>query len=1291
MLEFLALNDFFSPLYEKKPILQGEFENFKHTFATYKANLNAEQNEDALVANALAPFLQGLQFKTSIKAKQEGKSEVDLILLKNGEISVLVEAKKPENSKEFFSPQNVNCKALAECILYYLRQRNADGGGGFNYENLGSKSPNSSIKFIIITNFYDFYIFKAREFERLFATNKHFIALYANFTNPNSLFKGSTDEFYKETSKLLNSPEYLKSISQDAHEKPSLKGFHLNLKPILAQDKADFKSLKPIFKAFHKDFLLDEFNPNDANSLNSAFYEELLYILGLCEVKESSKLLIKPSSQSANTLYNAILAKLPQDKQDFERVMSFVVLWLNRILFLKLIEANLVRFNDDESLKFLNPNKVRNFKALSQLFFEILAKKPKDRANSTLDYLPYLNSALFQKQAIEREILDISALDDNATLPYFAKTQIKDKNAKKKVGSVPLLVYIFEFLDAFDFGSDEKSPELALQKELISSSVLGLVFEKLNGYKEGSFYTPSFITGYMCRVSLEKVILSKFNDKFKWQCEDLKALRERIDRDFSTKAQEFKAVLNSIRICDPAVGSGHFLVSALNEMIAIYHALGLAQRLNPCELALLSDELVITKPNGEIYAYKKPKIKNDESHAIQKALFTLKKQIIENNLFGVDINENSCEITKLRLWIELLKNSYYLQKDDEGFDENLNDEIHQMQTLPNIDINIKCGNSLISYFELNRSLTHYPNIKERMQKYKSVIKDYKEGFFDDKMRVEKEIKALKESFRTFCFKDKFNKEIKAFTAKCEAYSKKYGNFLAKDDENLSLYIAQSFSFFDLDENKARLEFSALKKEYESIFNLESKKPFEWRFEFPEVLNENGEFMDFVLVVGNPPYIKEMNNKKLFENTKNLRTYQGKMDIWYHFVGKGFDLLKNQGILTFIATNNWTTNAGAKNLRNVILKESQILNLVDFGSYMVFDSASIQTMIMEFKKINSIPKSYTINYFKIETKNPTDKHREAILARQSCEGNLYLTPTITPSKNIDKPLTFVNSQQDEVLNKILCKGKFQFKADEITNGIHPHYDFINKRINAEHNNKFINGEGIFGLSALEKENLNLNQIENHLIKPYFDTHNFARYYANPKNTLWLIYTDSKFKNPNSMDKYPNIKKHLDKFKNVITSDNKPYGLHRARDEKFFIGQPRIIALRKCVNRPLFSYVDFDCYVSATFYIIKTDRLNSKYLIGILNSQLVAFWLKHNGKMQGNNYQIDKEPLLNIPIVEQNSTNQSLVDEIINLVDKILGLKAENSSADTSKLEKDIDNLIYKLYNLSPNDIKIIERV
>lgn len=1095
------------------------------------------------------------------------------------------------------------------------------GGGGFNYENLGSKSPNSSIKFIIITNFYDFYIFKAREFERLFATNKHFITLYTNFTNPNSLFKGNTDEFYKETSKLLNSPEYLKSISQDAHEKPSLKGFHLNLKPILAQDKADFKSLKPIFKAFHKDFLLDEFNPNDANSLNSAFYEELLYILGLCEVKESSKLLIKPSSQSANTLYNAILAKLSQDKQDFERVMSFVVLWLNRILFLKLIEANLVRFNDNESLKFLNPNKVRNFKALSQLFFEILAKKPKDRANSTLDYLPYLNSALFQKQAIEREILDISALDDSATLPYFAKTQIKDKNAKKKAGSVPLLVYIFEFLDAFDFGSDEKSPELALQKELVSSSVLGLVFEKLNGYKEGSFYTPSFITSYMCRASLEKVVLSKFNDKFKWQCEDLKALRERIDRDFSTKAQEFKAVLNSIRICDPAVGSGHFLVSALNEMIAIYHALGLAQRLNPCELALLSDELVITKPNGEIYAYKKPKIKNDESHAIQKALFTLKKQIIENNLFGVDINENSCEITKLRLWIELLKNSYYLQKDDDGFDENLNDEIHQMQTLPNIDINIKCGNSLISYFELNRSLTHYPNIKERMQKYKSVIKDYKEGFFDDKMRIEKEIKALKESFRTFCFKDKFNKEIKAFTAKCEAYSKKYGNFLAKDDENLSLYIAQSFSFFDFDENKARLEFSTLKKEYESIFNLESKKPFEWRFEFPEVLNENGEFMGFDLVVGNPPYMqvpKNVYSAKTFPYSEGKDT--GKQNTYKVFIEQGYNLAKDRGEIWLIVQTSLLCDIGSKYTRELLLDKTNINSFIIFPEKIkLFTNVTQGVVIVGFNKSNPANN----HSFKISIENNTQT-----LENPMFESIIQANIKKFYPNNFEFPL--IKKGDMNILNKL--KSVKSTLKEFIT-------DSLQGNINTIHLAR-IKSENSTGIYLMKGENI--------------------QRYGFVGNFMNCIESDEilKFLDKNSQS-------------NIIAMQ----GIHNI-DAKFRIH----CTLLECKNTNKFVFLH-----STKMLFVECKEI-AKYLIGLLNSRLLN-WLF---KKTSTNNNINIYELQSLPIPKPNSKNQKLVDEIVNSVNQILEIKKENSQTDTTKIEKDIDNLIYKLYNLTPKEIEIIER-
>ncbi len=597
---------------------------------------------------------------------------------------------------------------------------------------------------------------------------------------------------------------------------------------------------------------------------------------------------------------------------------------------------------------------------------------------------------------------------------------------------------------------------------------------------------------------------------------------------------------------------------------------------------------------------------------------------------------------------------------------------------------------MVSYFETGKSLSHYPNIKERMSKYKRIVKDYKEGFYTDKNLIAKEIKNLQESFKNFCLKDKFNKEIKQLTNGANEYSKKYGDFLADEhhDEKFKSFFSKNMFEFSFDEKEATKEFANLKKEYDNIFNLESNHPFEWRFEFPEILDDDGNFKGFDLIIGNPPYIKENDNKELFTNTKKLRTYQGKMDIWYHFVGRGFDILKNNGYLAFIATNNWVTNSGAKKLRNIVLEESQILSLVDFSSFMVFDSASIQTMIMQFQKIKP-PKNYEFHFAKITTQTPIYEDVINLLKNEKTQNNEILKINLTPKKFIDKTLNFTKSDYEELFNKIQKYGKFYLEEKEVANGIHPHYDFINNRINSNHNFAFKIGQGIFGLSEEEKEKLKLTKLENNLVKPYYDTQNFLKFFFKKNNHQWLIYTNSSFKNPNSMDDYPNLKKHLDKFQNVITSDNKPYGLHRARDEKFFTGSPRIVALRKCVGEPKFSYVDFDCYVSATFYVIKTQRINVKYLTAILNSKLIAFWLKHKGKMQGNNYQIDKEPLLNIPIVTINSKNQKIADELINLVDEILKAKEQDKNANTQELENKINSLVYKLYNLTEDEIKIIE--
>ncbi|EAL0737465.1 class I SAM-dependent DNA methyltransferase, partial [Campylobacter jejuni] len=1230
---FEAINEkeFLNPYHRKKPILETELNEFIKTLKDYKINLenNLKNNEDSLVANALSKFFENLSFQCEVKSIHKGNSGIDLALKKDGLTQVIIEAKLP-HSREFFSPSKPNCKALHECILYYLRER---------------KALNSSLKHIIITDFYSFFIFKADLFEELFNKNKYFKEAFENFESKNSLFKGNTDEIYKEFEKILNGDS-------------TLKGLFVDLKPILEQDKLSFSKLKPLFKIFSKDCLLGEFNPNDANSLNNAFYKELLYILGLCESKQNSKLIIAKSEESKEeqgTFYTAINSKLKEE--NFETILKLLILWLNRILFLKLIESNLVRFNDDKNLKFLNFKKIPDFDKLSELFFEVLAKEKSTRKKSEFAYLPYLNSSLFEKQSIENT-LEISSLSNDLKLFYYKNTVLKDDKCKAKKGQVGLLEYLFEFLDSFDFGSDDEQSEILSQKELINSSVLGNVFEKLNGYKEGSFYTPSFITSYMCKESITKVVLDKFNAQFDLDAKDISELRKSLRKE-DKKAQ--KELLNSIKICDPAVGSGHFLVSALNVMLSIYDELNLFDE--EFYLEVQNDEILITGRKGEFIEYKRPKTPKDKAHLIQQELFHTKKDIIENNLFGVDINPNSCEITKLRLWIELLKHSFYQSFDDGNY--------HDLKTLPNIDINIKCGNSLVSYFETGKSLSHYPNIKERMGKYKRIVKDYKEGFYTDKSHINQEIKNLKISFKNFCFADKFKKEMKSFNDKCEKYSKKYGNFLAVDDENLKFFVSANLTLFDFDEKEATKEFANLKKEYDNIFNLESNHPFEWRFEFPEILDDDGNFKGFDLIIGNPPYIKENDNKDLFTNTKKLRTYQGKMDIWYHFVGRGFDILKNNGYLAFIATNNWVTNSGAKKLRNIVLEESQILSLVDFSSFMVFDSASIQTMIMQFQKIKP-PKNYEFHFAKITTQTPIYEDVINLLKNEKTQNNEILSINLTPKKFIDKTLNFTKSDYEELFNKIQKYGKFYLEESEVAQGIVP---AIDEAFVIKDKNVFSKNEQCF-------------------IKEYY-TGLSGKFYSSFTDK-YLIYLSNKNYSGN-LDDLPNLKQHFQKYKEILKESkikyktpNKPYFyLHREREEKFFKkGEEKIISQVRCIE-PIFVYSNENFYGSRALFFIQTCRINLKYLTGVLNSKLIAFWLKHKGKIQGNLFKIDKEPLLNIPVVNINSKNEKLANKLISLVDEILKVKEQDKNANTQELENKINSLVYKLYNLTEEEIKIIE--
>ncbi|EAJ5110419.1 class I SAM-dependent DNA methyltransferase [Campylobacter coli] len=1264
--EAIDEKEFLNPYYRKKPILEAELNEFIKALKDYKTSLenNLKNNEDSLVANALSKFFENLHFECEIKSIHKGNSGIDLALKKDKQIQVIIEAKLP-HSKEFFSQSKPNCKALHECILYYLRER---------------KALNSSLKHIIITDFYRFYIFKADLFEELFNKNKYFKEAFENFESKNSLFKGNTDEFYKECEKLLSSEKYLDSITRkDLFDEPSLKGVFIDLKPILEQEKPSFSKLKPVFKIFHKDFLLSEFNPNDANSLNNAFYKELLYILGLYESKQNSKLIIAKSQESEEeqgTFYTAINSKLKEE--NFETILKLLILWLNRILFLKLIESNLVRFNDDKNLKFLNFKKIPDFDKLSELFFEILAKERSTRKKSEFAYLPYLNSSLFEKQSIENT-LEISNLNNDLKLNYYKNTVLKDDKCKAKKGQVGLLEYLFEFLDSFDFGSDDEQSEILSQKELISSSVLGNVFEKLNGYKEGSFYTPSFITSYMCKESITKVVLDKFNTQFDLDAKDISELRKSLRKE-DKKAQ--KELLNSIKICDPAVGSGHFLVSALNVMLSIYDELNLFDE--EFYLEVQNDEILITGRKGEFIEYKRPSTPKDKAHLIQQELFHTKKDIIENNLFGVDINPNSCEITKLRLWIELLKHSFYQSFDDENY--------HDLKTLPNIDINIKCGNSLVSYFETGKSLSHYPNIKERINKYKRIVKDYKEGFYTDKNLIAKEIKNLQESFKNFCLKDKFNKEIKQLTNGANEYSKKYGDFLADEhhDEKFKSFFSKNMFEFSFDEKVAIKEFANLKKEYDNIFNLESNHPFEWRFEFPEILDDDGNFKGFDLIIGNPPYIRQEELKELKPHlAKNYKVYKGMSDIYTYFYELGFNVLKDNGVLSYITSNKYTRAGYGEALREFLLKNVKVLEYTDLNGIKVFDSATVDTSILCFEKSKS--KDNKFKYLALSNE---------ILKTCAYDIGLYKDFAEFSQNSLSKEsFTFSDENTSALKAKIERIGTplKEWQGLNIYRGILTGYNeaFI---ITTEKRNEILAN----CKDEAEKERTAK------LIRKMLRGRDIKRY-SYEWAGLWVIFIPWHFPNvekPKTMleneqdlkEQYPSLYKHLLSHKERLSKRNKEetgiryewYCLQRWGANYYQEFEREKIGWQRITQEPSFILEKEYILLDSMAFMVANSKNELKYLLGFLNSSLIFYYFKNIGHLYSDKgFLLSNQYVEKFPILKINSKNQKIADEFINLVDEILKAKEQDKNANTSPLEEKINNMVYKIYNLTEEEIKTIE--
>ncbi len=1242
-------------------------ENFEKEINSLLENTKRQDDEE-FQKNEINSFL-----KNTYDYHCNTYEKVDSAIYVDGKALVLIEVKALNNRNEFPKDrENPLSKAFCQMVFYFLKE----------IEN------NNSLKHAIICNAHEFFLFDCKDLLFL-KDDKRIKKLYKDCAK-NEGTDPSTKRFYSDLE------EYLKKDFEG-----ELRYTHFNL------SNDDPKELPLIYQVLSHEVLLKQKKTLDANTLNKDFYEELLYILGLEEQNEKGKILIK-LSRTKNSLSDAL--KKEYNNLDDEEVMALLIAWNNRILFLRLLESLLISFNHFEK-PFLTIGNFTNFNALNTLFFEVLAKKNNERLkeikeDKILGKIPYLNSSLFDKTPLESNGHEIKLLNNEPLEVYPKSILKKDKDYQEKE-DLPLLKYLFTFLHAYDFTTtpkDIKDNKNTSESRLINPSVLGLVFEKLNGYKEGSFYTPSFITSYMCSESITPIVLDKFNQKYNIECEKLKELKNYLKNNYNykeDKRKEYLQLLLTLRICDPAVGSGHFLVSALNEMVRIAYELGLIASLPlDATLELENDEILI-KISNKPFIYTRPSSEKEQSHQIQKELFELKKSIIENCLFGVDINLNSCEITKLRLWIELLKYSYYI------FEEGKN--TNALETLPNIDINIKCGNSLIFNFPLNSKLTigqtleFSKNLKAEIKEYKNSVMFYKEGL-GEKAKILQNIAKLKSLIINYFIeqhqaKRHLKESLKAFISEygdgifdiSTAFGMEMLKIARHKDNNYKFVptlTKKQPSPIGVEANKLLIK---IKECYETLENLKNSKTLEWRFEFPEVLNDEGDFLGFDCIIGNPPYIRQEHIKdiKPLLQKQYPDFYNSTADIYTYFFALSYHLLKEKGFNAFITSNKYARAKYGAKLRELLLKKTTIVSYMELNALKVFESATVDTSIMSFIK-QTPPKESGFNYYE---PTPDDKNDLKSARSLSMRQNALSTESFI----------FANASFLDLRDKMESVGT-PLKDWDIQ---------IYRGILTGANEAFIipteKREEILNACKTQEEREHTER----LIKPILRGKDIKRY-SYEWADLWVIFIPWHFPNTNNQKNmeeneqdfsihYPIIYDHLLSHKDKLLKRNKDetgkryewYCLQRWAANYYQDFEKEKIVYGEIVQEPRFYLDNGECelgyfYAEATSFILTGEHL--RYLLGMLHSKLITFAFKTfyaGGGLGESGYRYKKAFIERLPIPKITPQNQKLADKITDGAKAILEAKEKDPKANTQKLEKEIDALVYQLYNLTDEEIKTIE--
>lgn len=820
---------------------------------------------------------------------------------------------------------------------------------------------------------------------------------------------------------------------------------------------------------------------------------------------------------------------------------------------------------------------------------------------------------------------------------------------------------ILDIFDRYNFTICENEPyetEVAVDPEM-----LGKVFENLLDVKDrkskGAFYTPREIVHYMCKESLINYLTNEIPEL---QREDIDALIqigeftkeydehlyekdyvEAIKNDTTTEnilwgmpkfimknAERIDAALRDVRVADPAVGSGAFPLGMLNEIVKARSVL--------TYYIVLKDAVLLTKEHLNDYWSLKHKINLLRSH------YNLKIQTIENSLYGVDIEPSAIDIAKLRLWLSIVVDT----------------ENKDIRPLPNLDFNFMVGNSLLEEFD---------GIK----------------LFDEKLLDKNNTKLKKDILMGFQL-GMFGGIENTQASMMDSISKLHRNFFAERDTTKKKEIKQKIEDIEWQLITVTLRASGNEdkiKELEKLQKQKRKPYFLWKLEFAKVFQEKG---GFDIVIGNPPYVGEKGNKDIFrpisESSLGKRFYQGRVDLFYFFFHLGIDMLRENGNLGFITTNYYLTADGAKKLREDFKERTNLIKLINFNEIIIFDTAKGQHNLITLLN-KSLEKNKELKVIMCDSKSKlvlNDLHD--IFAEKS---NKVTYHQIKQSEIYDGEKNYIRIEDDKIsriLNKIKGMSKPLNTYFSVKQGIVSGADKFTESHREKYDLGYEKGQGIFVLTNEELSDLKLNSDEKKIIKPFFKNSDIDKYINSESSKLNIIYISKNV----DIDCYPNIKKHLEKYKKILMNKRETqtgklpwYSLHWGREENIFVNNKIIAPQRSKKNT--FSYNEINWFSSADVYYItgKENVISLKYILGILNSKLYYCWFYKFGKRKGEMLELYATPLEEAPIkiislVEQN--------KIIEFVDNIILCKKERKNSE--KIELILDEVIYDLYELTEKE-------